>query len=366
MRYAILSDVHANDEALRAVLDDAHRNGAQQIVCLGDVVGYGPLPAEALARLRAGGALVLAGNHDDAVSGRGATTGFIGLAADAVQRHRAAITPDARAWLAALPYTATLAGGALAAHGDITDPEKFFYVENEEDAAANFAAAEAQLLFVGHTHVPALFLVGGSGTVYKTAPQDFTLEDGKRYIVNPGSVGYPREEGGVCRSSYVLYDSDARTVSFRFLPFAVSGILQRGTAPRRLRRRTLIALLVAVAALAGIGVRFATPEKEVTKIVLRPADRPAPPVATRTLTLPSQARAVRANLKVEEGPVLLQIVFADANGKKSDPILKSVKKSAGGRESVPPGAVTATFTVMKPNAAARPKIRSFSPDVLVK
>ena len=214
MIYAIVSDIHANLDALDRVLADARACGAERVVCLGDVVGYGPRPAEAVARVREACAATVAGNHDDAVSGRMDAADFIDLAGDAVRRHRDALSPDALAWLAALPYSASIEGAALA-HGDATDPAKFYYVESEDDARANFEATDAQLLFVGHTHVPCVFLTGASGAVYRITAQDFTLEDGKRYIVNPGSVGYPRETDGKCMSSYVIYDSAEKTVCSR-------------------------------------------------------------------------------------------------------------------------------------------------------
>ena len=197
MKYAVISDLHANESALRRVLADAKSHGADRVVCLGDIVGYGPLPAETLALARKSCVATVAGNHDDAVCGRHGDDTFTGLARDAVRRHREALQPADIAWLKSLPYTCEF-GRAVAAHGDLFDPQKFYYVENESDAAATFDATDAQLVFVGHTHVPAIFLVGRSGNVYKTEPQDFTLEDGKRYIVNPGSVGYPRESGGKC------------------------------------------------------------------------------------------------------------------------------------------------------------------------
>lgn len=232
MIYAVLSDVHANLDALDRVLADATRHGAREFVCLGDIVGYGPLPRETLARIRTRCRTVLAGNHDDAVSGRGDASLFIDLAAEAVARHKAALDAEAIAWLRTLPYTARV-GGAICAHGDFREPARFIYIENEADAQANFQRFPGQLAFVGHTHEPTIFLTGRSGTVYRLAPQDFVLEDGKRYIVNLGSVGYPRATGGTCVSSYVLYNTDTRTVTFRFLPFAVSSVMQRGQTPSR-------------------------------------------------------------------------------------------------------------------------------------
>ena len=354
MRYAIISDVHANDEALSCVLADASRQGARQIVCLGDIVGYGPMPSETLAHIRDASAITVAGNHDDAVSGRIDASNFTGLAADAAFRHREILSAEDIAWLKNLPYTAKLEGGAYAAHGDFTDPQKFYYIENEADAAENFKATDAQLLFVGHTHTPALFLTGRSGAVYSVSPQDFTMEDGKRYIVNPGSVGYPRESNGECRSSYVIYDSDERTVTFRYLPFFVESLLQRGKTPRRpSSKRKFAYLLLAAALIAGISLWSLTP---------RPAaSEQETSIGEKTLILPAGSRAVRANLKVENGPVLLRLFFIDAGGNVIETNVRSVKKSAAGRETVPAGAASVRFTLSSTRSGAEPAIRSFAP-----
>ena len=143
MRYAIISDIHANESALRHVLEDAAAQGAETVVCLGDVVGYGPLPKETLALIRRTAAITLAGNHDDAVSGRQSANDFIDLAGDAVKRHREALDADALTWLRALPYDCRLEG-VIAAHGDFTDPKAFNYIDDEASAEANFAATDAQ------------------------------------------------------------------------------------------------------------------------------------------------------------------------------------------------------------------------------
>ena len=99
MKYAIISDIHANVTALQNVLADAKAQGAEKIVCLGDVVGYGPLPSETVALARKECFIVLAGNHDDAVSGRGDASTFIDLAKEAVERHRAALSEEDVEWL---------------------------------------------------------------------------------------------------------------------------------------------------------------------------------------------------------------------------------------------------------------------------
>ena len=152
MKYAIISDVHANDAALDAVLADARTRGARRIICLGDVVGYGPEPAAVVARVRRACAAVVAGNHDDAVSGRGSAEDFNDFAAEAVERHRTELGADALEWLASLPYVFSESGFACA-HGEFSAPERFDYVFEAEDAVPSWRARAEQLLFVGHIYV---------------------------------------------------------------------------------------------------------------------------------------------------------------------------------------------------------------------
>jgi len=216
MRYAIISDVHANEAALRAVLTDAADAHADKVICLGDVLGYGPDPVAALELVYRRAHVCLAGNHDDAVANRFPVEDFTDFAADVVLRHRAALTREAVDWLRHLPYTCEFEGFACA-HGDFSDPKHFNYILEPQDAMPSWAERPEQLLFVGHSHKPGIFVLGASGTPHLLDGADFTLEDGKRYIVNPGSVGYPRS--GACRSSYCIYDDQSRTVFFRTLPF---------------------------------------------------------------------------------------------------------------------------------------------------
>lgn len=375
MRYAILSDIHANKEALERVLADADRCGADEIVCLGDVVGYGPLPKETLALVRSRCAVVIAGNHDDAVSGRGDASRFIDLAGDAIRRHREALDADSITWLKALPYSASL-GEALLVHGDATDPAQFFYVESAEDADANFRATDFQLLFVGHTHVPSLFLTGHSGTVYRTDPQDFTLEDGKRYIVNVGSVGYPRESGGQCHSSYVIYDSTERTVSFRFLPFSVASVMQRGLSPKRIGKGVLAAILGAVALLATGAAWLLLPktevevevEKEVTVTKTEVVeDDPALIYKEATLAVDPARERIKANLRLADKafPVQLKLVFLDARGEAVDRQSFKVSSHSAKAFDAPANAVSVRITVLKFKADDRPDA-TFAPEAVPK
>ena len=355
MVYAIISDVHANAIALSAVLEDARRCGAKKLLCLGDVVGYGPEPESTVSTIRARAAFTLAGNHDDAVSGRLDASDFIDLAADAVSRHREALSEENLAWLKSLPYTYN-GKSFLCAHGDFTSPRTFEYVSDEQEAAANFAATKAQLMFVGHSHVPGIFLTGASGKVYSLPPTDFTLEDGKRYIVNPGSVGYPRTNGNVCESTYVLYDDAEKTVSFRRLPFTVRSVMQTGRNPKRLKKRIVAAVACAAGIAAGAAAWMFAPERRVetvtevltnsvTKVVekvvaIRQIDR------TENYILFSTDKKVRVEVKLAKGSpaAQIQLVFKDESGKILWEERWTAKKSKKATVSVPQGAASATLS----------------------
>lgn len=230
MRHAIVSDIHSHAESLQRVLADAAAARAGRVICLGDVVGYGPDPAKAVDIVRREAAACLAGNHDAAVCGKRTARDFNRYASAAATRNSAAISKKDMKWLASLPsvYEAKAPSGEplfACTHGDFTHPEAFIYIAKPQDALASFAARPEPLLFVGHTHEPAVFRLSPDGRCEKTAPRDFTLENGFRYIVNPGSTGYPRH--GECKSSYCIFDDSTRTVEFRSVPFDLEGYAKR-------------------------------------------------------------------------------------------------------------------------------------------
>lgn len=216
MRYAIVSDIHANFPAWKTVLTDIADMKADKIICLGDVVGYGSQPVEVLESVYRVVNVTLMGNHDAAVCGRLDPDTFSPRAKAAVLRHREQLSQTGLDWLSRLPLQLTLPGFRCA-HGDFSDPAAYHYIIEPEHALPSWKATREQLLFVGHTHLPGIFVIGDSGTPHFIDPCDFQLEEGKRYIVNPGSVGYPRV--GDCRSSYCLYDDATRTLVYRQLPF---------------------------------------------------------------------------------------------------------------------------------------------------
>jgi predicted phosphodiesterase len=223
MRYAIVSDIHANIAAWRNVLTDIADLRTDKIICLGDILGYGPDSIAVLESVYQYVDVTLQGNHDAAICRRMSTDSFCGLAAEAVSHSRATLAPAALQWMRSLPLTHAEAGFRCA-HGDFSAPQEFHYIVEPADALPSWQTVTEQLLFVGHSHIPGIFVIGASGTPHFLPPCDFELEPGKRYIVNPGSVGYPRAGAG--RSSYCIYDSDSNSVIFRELPFDSAGLRQ--------------------------------------------------------------------------------------------------------------------------------------------
>lgn len=216
VRYAIVSDLHANLQAWRAVLRDIAGQGAERVICLGDVVGYGPNPAEVLESVHGAVHHFVLGNHDAMLCGMLDPGLFNDAALRVIEWTRTQLAPDAVRLMKTWPLVLR-ARGFRCAHGDFGFPGRFLYIDEPADAIPSWQSVDEPLLFVGHTHQPSLHLLGSSGRPHKADPQDFALEPGRRHIVNVGSVGQPRD-GGI-EASYVLYDADRGAVYFRRVPF---------------------------------------------------------------------------------------------------------------------------------------------------
>jgi predicted phosphodiesterase len=212
MRIAFIADVHANLPALEAVIADAREHGATHLLCLGDIVGYGPQPLKTLARIREVASGVLLGNHDAAAAELLDLNCFNPFAKETAARAILALDDDAKAYLRGLPYLLEVKNIACA-HGCFDAPETYRYLETEEDAARSLAAMPGfTLLVVGHTHVPRVF-EEENGTLRTLPPNDFQLRPGCRYVVNPGSVGFPRTD--TLTADYLIYDTLLRRLTFR-------------------------------------------------------------------------------------------------------------------------------------------------------
>lgn len=216
MRVGIFSDVHANLEALQAVLKRYEEAQIDQFVCLGDIVGYGANPNECCQMVRDLTDLVVLGNHDAACCGRMGTEWFNPAARTAVEQHVRMLKAVHMAWLMRLPYHLTYKN-ILLCHGSPYRMEEFPYILDETDVAEilQHVSAREPLIFVGHTH-------RGTSFIYREKPLPHIWEDPgeairilpeHRYIFNVGSVGQPRD--GDWRASYAIFDTEAGTFELK-------------------------------------------------------------------------------------------------------------------------------------------------------
>ena len=223
MRIAVLSDVHANLTALDAVLADA--GSVDAIWHLGDIVGYGPDPDGVVERLREVSATGVRGNHDAAACGGPEIEWFNPEARRAMEWTRRAVSSATVAWLAALPDRRT-EGLCDLVHGSYREP-LWEYVTSDAVATANLAALATgtRVGLHGHTHMPVAFVDEGDGLALVRGRPGATLELlGRRALVNPGSVGQPRD--GNPDASYLLWEPEADRVTWRRVPYEVAAVQQ--------------------------------------------------------------------------------------------------------------------------------------------
>lgn len=223
--YAVLGDIHANIDALNAVLDDARAQGVTHFVCVGDVVGYNAAPAACIRAVRDElGCPCVRGNHDHYVSDPGTNLAdFHPSAAQVVEWTRSQLAEDDVQWLHDLPLQKPVMGFMLV-HATLDKPDHWGYVFENQQAEANFSYQYTPLCFHGHTHVPIIYSNEPGGVVHYQ-PRDFTLELGQRLFINVGSVGQPRD--GDPRASYVVYDMAARQIRFRRVAYDVQAAMAR-------------------------------------------------------------------------------------------------------------------------------------------
>jgi predicted phosphodiesterase len=235
MRYAVIADIHANLEAFEVVLADAKEQKVTHYCCVGDVVGYNANPKECLDIVRGMGMPVVKGNHDEYCSSDDDLEGFNPHAAEAVNWTRKQLTAEDRQWLRDLKYVRLVASFSMV-HATLDVPQRWGYVFDKLAAAASFTYQNTSVCFFGHTHVPVAFIRDSQvrgGTYSK-----FTVEPGRKYFVNVGAVGQPRD--GNPRAGYVVYDLDEQTIELRRLmydiPKAQKKIMEAGL-PQRLADR---------------------------------------------------------------------------------------------------------------------------------
>ena len=223
MRYLIYSDVHANIDALNAVLRSVRRKRIDAAISLGDLVGYGAAPNQVLDLVRQmrGEFHHIRGNHDKVVAGIEEGLGFNSVALAAARWTRERLAPANQSFLRALPQGPAREDGFDYCHGSPLDEDAYVFTARE--ALDVFRGAEFELCFFGHTHVAGCYAYGPDGL--EEIPIDHpraTLElvPGVRYLVNPGAVGQPRDRDP--RAAFILYDSDRRLVMWLRVDYPIS------------------------------------------------------------------------------------------------------------------------------------------------
>ncbi len=214
MRFAIISDLHANLEATEAVLEDASAKKCTHVVCLGDLVGYNANPHECVALVRQMDCPVVKGNHDEQASIPTSSREFNELAEQAINWTRDHLTEDDKQWLADLRFSRQVRDFTIV-HATLDTPSAWGYIFNTLDAAASFTYQHTSVCFFGHTHVAGAF-VKDEG-VKRVRAEQLTIEPGKKYFINAGSVGQPRD--GDPRAAYCIYDTDRAIVEQRRLHY---------------------------------------------------------------------------------------------------------------------------------------------------
>lgn len=229
MRILVLSDLHANLTALEAVLDAA-KGRWDRAVCLGDVVGYGPDPNEVAVRIREMDAVCIRGNHDKAVAELMATEDFNPVAKAAVVWTRQSLSKENLTWLGALENGPKESDGIVLVHGSFHDEDE--YVFTPEQALEGLLDSSQPLTFFGHTHHQGGFAYQDSQLeVLQVRPRDgdlfaaLRIEPNKRYLLNPGSVGQPRD--GNARAGFAIADLEHQVVEFWRVAYDISSVQAR-------------------------------------------------------------------------------------------------------------------------------------------
>jgi diadenosine tetraphosphatase ApaH/serine/threonine PP2A family protein phosphatase len=223
VRYAIFSDIHSNLESLQTALSMISPSDA--LVSLGDMVGYGPNPNECVALLRERCTHAVLGNHDLAATENFGVEYFNEAAREAILWTQRVLDESSRDWLNSLPYELRLPEFLLV-HGA---PVNYFeYVLDKRTAAQAFERTDAPLVFIGHTHVAEYWVQESHGAIGLKHMQhggELTLEAGKRYIIDVGSVGQPRDLNP--EASFVLFDAEARRVQWVRYAYPIATVQQK-------------------------------------------------------------------------------------------------------------------------------------------
>jgi predicted phosphodiesterase len=223
MRYAIISDIHANWQAWTAVRDDFLKREVNAVICLGDVIGYGPRPVQVLADLRQYCSNLVLGNHEAAVAGRLDLDIFNDAARKAAEWTMTQVDEEAKKLLRDWPLELE-SDQIMFVHAETVAPDAYGYVEQADDARVCFEAATQPITFLGHTHRAGVFILNPNGEIAQDNANNFQVVNGLRYIINVGSVGDPRD--GTEKASYCIYDDGTGRIEWRQVGFDCVALLR--------------------------------------------------------------------------------------------------------------------------------------------
>lgn len=221
MKLALISDIHANLEALEAVLKDVETEHVDVVHCLGDVVGYGCNPVECLELVQKYCEVKLMGNHEYAALGLVPESHMNHLARASMDWTRDKLTDREISMISQFDMTAEIENGVLV-HASPYQPERWHYILSETEAREAFGHFKGRVAFFGHTHLPLIFsLSQGDSLRHQTGHDiDLDIEDNTRYLINTGSVGQPRDDDP--RACYLVYDSVAAAINYRRVEYDIS------------------------------------------------------------------------------------------------------------------------------------------------
>jgi diadenosine tetraphosphatase ApaH/serine/threonine PP2A family protein phosphatase len=226
MRIGILGDIHGNLEALTAVVASLREEGVDEWVQVGDIVGYGPQPSECIDVVRELRCVVCLGNHDAAVLGILDTAYFNNFARTAIEWTRARLRPSDLEYLASLQLVVEKPVYTVV-HGSLHMPDQFGYVVSPVEARDSLSLQRTFMCFVGHSHVPAIYMQRASGQldVVFQSESEVNVATYARVLMNVGSVGQPRDEDP--RATYALYDTETKVSAIRRVAYDIAGVQQK-------------------------------------------------------------------------------------------------------------------------------------------
>jgi len=224
MRYAILGDIHANYDALSAVIEDMKDEGIDRTVCVGDLVGYGAEPAKCIDAIRRVCAVCVAGNHDFATIEKTNIEFFNAYARQATLWTRQNITEEHKKYLEGLKLVEDVDDRFTLVHGTLYAPALFDYIQTTFDAYLSLQVLEKPVCFVGHSHVPISFFLLDEAVTYST-DRLIRLKEGVKVIVNVGSVGQPRDDDP--RAAYAIYDTDKKEIIIKRIEYDVEKAVKK-------------------------------------------------------------------------------------------------------------------------------------------